>query len=276
MMWASMAVLKSGWRSPFRFVNALLYLVPQGSLIAVCFQAVPNNDVDPFFGIKHTLGSRCTAGSAVHISQTTPARPEIIYNILVNGVATTRLICGPDATLQDHLEHLIPRCTRGNELGPDRLHQTTRTPCMHPKCKLMSDVEEIQTIWPNILHVFPETVGSSKTLFGNQTALPLPRCLNLFESTITHELVGRMHHHRNSKHYTCDRIFNDRLYESDDMRLNGNFIDIGSADENLATLDWISRYLCSFTIAHRNVTHQSALSRRFKPTGSYSKGLKWI
>lgn len=207
-------------------------------------QAVPNTKVDEYFGIKYTLQGRCSAAGSkkFHISSTVPSRPELVFNILCNDIDATRRICGPSAALHDHLEHIAPRCTTGTDVGPLRqeyLHMINSTPCSNPKCNKVVAVSEVIAYWPQILHVRPETLQATPASFQNREPLPLPRNLALFDSTITYELVGRIHYSTASQHYTCDRILgNNHIYQSDDMICGGDFIDIGPTDDKLAELDF--------------------------------------
>lgn len=148
--------------------------------------------------------------------------------MILNDVDTTRAICGPDATFNNFLEHIIPRRHIGNEAGGTTLlHTIPPSPCSHPGCLRESHIDRIETLWPRIFNVTPETVSSSTGVF-NRTALPLPR--NFHIQDVQYELVGRVHHDPKRQHFTCDRPILSHLYCSDDMLFGGNFIRVGSAD----------------------------------------------
>jgi hypothetical protein len=145
-------------------------------------------------------------------------------------VDTTRAICGPDATLQDYLCHLIPRRWIGNnEGGTTLLHKLQDLPCSTLGCTCPSILDGIETAWPNILNISPETLSCTTESFTRQ-ALPLPRSFTVNED-VRYELVGRTHFDRIREHFTCDRPILERLYESNDMLFDGDFVDVGSVDQ---------------------------------------------
>jgi hypothetical protein len=87
---------------------------------------------------------------------------------------TTHAICGSNATLEDHMEHLIPRHWIGNDAGETTLlHTIPNSPCLHACCKKSSILHQIKTLWSNILHVCPDTIASTTANF-NREPLPIP------------------------------------------------------------------------------------------------------
>jgi hypothetical protein len=193
-------------------------------LICLCFQELPDA-VQTHFGIQHHLICVCPVG---HKSSHPASSPDAIFSIICNDIDTTRAICGPDATFEDYLKHIIPRRLIGNDAGGTTLlHTLPLSPCSHSGCNHNSRIDHIETSWPHILNVTPETSGGSADVF-NRKALPLPRYFHI--QNVQYELVGRMHHDSKRQHYTCDRPILSDLYRSDDMLFNGNFIRIGSAD----------------------------------------------
>jgi hypothetical protein len=137
------------------------------------------------FGIQHTLISVCSAG---HTSSCSTSRLEVIFSVILNDVDTTRAICGQDATFNDFLEHIIPRRRIGNDAGGTTLlHTIPPLPCSHPGCHRKSHIDCIETSWPHIFNVTPETVSGSTDVF-NRTALPLP--CNFSIQDVRYKLVG--------------------------------------------------------------------------------------
>lgn len=190
-------------------------------------QDLPDAITQRKFGIQHSLLSVCAGG---HQSAVEASKPQTFFSILCNDVDTTRALCGADATLNDYFEHLVPRRPMGNDTGGTKaLHTLPSSMCSHPGCDNESTVYEIETAWPDILNVCPETVGSGPGSFSNRRPLPLPRQLDVHG--VQYELVGRAHYNGGEAgHFTCDRLIHDRLYASDDLHFEGSFVDVGDVD----------------------------------------------
>jgi hypothetical protein len=188
-------------------VSILPYFLcfPMAIIVPACFQEVDDPTAECFFGIKHTLKGLCSAG---HSSLSVAAKPEMVYTIIANAVDATHVICEANVTLQGHLEHLTPRCSIGNdESGTTLLHTILDLPCSHPGCKNHSSLSHIQTSWPNILCILPETIGSSKdSLNGEPLTIPL---FFSIQKDVKYELVGRICYECSKEHFTCDCIISD-------------------------------------------------------------------
>jgi hypothetical protein len=140
----------------------------------------------------------------------------MVNSIITNDVDTTCAICGPNVMLQDHLQHLIPRCSMGNdESGTRLLHTISDSQCLHPGCDNSSILNHIQTSWPNILHILPETIMSGENSF-NMEPLIIPHQFGI-QNDIKYELVGHIHYNRDAQHFTCNCIIAGCLYKSDDV-----------------------------------------------------------
>jgi hypothetical protein len=118
----------------------------------------------------------------------------------------------------------------GNDTGGTTvLHSLPNMTCSHLDCENDSVLGEIETAWPDILSICPETVSSSPSSFGNRKPLPLSREFNIHG--VQYELVGRVHYNGGDVgHYTCDVPIQDRLYKADDMKFEGDFVDVGAAE----------------------------------------------
>ena len=176
----------------------------------------------------------------------------------MNDIDTTCAICGPDATLENYFQHIIPcRCMGNDAVGTTLLHTLLPSSCEHPGCDHDSHINSIKTSWPSILNITPETVGGSIGIF-NRNALPLP--CNFRIQDVQYKLVERTHHDSRQQHYTCNRPIGLSLYTSDDMLFGGNFINVGSADL-LYDVDFTMDMLVYHRVTDSQVSKLSALSQ---------------
>lgn len=118
----------------------------------------------------------------------------------------------------------------GNDTGgTTALHSLPNTTCSHPDCENDAVLDEIETAWPDILSICPETVSCSPGSFKDRKPLPLPRKFSIHG--IQYDLAGRIRYSGGDVgHFTCDRPIGDRLYKSDDMQFEGSFVDVGAAE----------------------------------------------
>lgn len=72
------------------------------------------------------------------------------------------------------------------------------------------------------------------------------------QKDVQYTLVGRIHFDRHAEHFTCDRIMSDRLYKSDDMLFNGDFVDISPAND-LDQSDFTVQLLVYHRVSECNV-----------------------
>lgn len=170
------------------------------------------------------MNSVCQAG---HALSTSAGRPSLLLNLLAHDIEATRSVCGPNANLADHLLHLIPHRSvedRGRETIA--IHTLPDPACPCADCDGVSVVSCIDTSWPEILHICPETIASTPNTF-QQRPLPLLRQFNIQD--VEYQLVGRIHREGSVDlgHFTCDQLIGDRLYQSDGMLLEGAFADVG-------------------------------------------------
>lgn len=174
--------------------------------------------------MQHILISACSAG---HRTSSPASKPGVIFTIICGDVDQTRSISGPDATIQDYFEHMVPRRLIGPDQGTTLLHTLADVKCGHSNCQKMSSIREIETIWPRTLNVTPETAGCSISSFNRK---PLPLLYHFSVQGVDYEFVGRAHYSDSRQHFTCDREFEGRLFMSDDMVDNGDYKDIGPVD----------------------------------------------
>ena len=84
-----------------------------------------------------------------------------------------------DLHLGLYLTHLLAREPAGRvsdrmdySRGSRLLSIAPDTACLHTACTSTSRLSSIQTMWPNILHIVPETTGDSWDTFSNRTSPP--------------------------------------------------------------------------------------------------------
>ncbi|KAJ3552568.1 hypothetical protein NM688_g4086 [Phlebia brevispora] len=160
-----------------------------------------------------------------------------------------------DVDIGSYLTHLsacsftgVRSYNHGNKLFdlPDRS-------CGHDSCDKVARVFTVQTAWPAILHIVPETCGETADAFEERTRLdfsPHPTRLPLrfhiqtksnhapdqlaegelrSSPVVEYEMVGRLLFDADKLHFTAEVIIGDSTYEYNDMERNGVMMRTGPA-----------------------------------------------
>ncbi|KAJ6569381.1 hypothetical protein B0H19DRAFT_1066129 [Mycena capillaripes] len=107
----------------------------------------------------------------------------------------------------------IPRISIGNdEGGTTVVHSLPAPHCDEPHCKCPIALDAIDTIWPKILHINPET--------GVYGRLPIARSLSIDDGlgkSILYELIGTISFDAKRSHWTSKFLIDDIAFDYDDL-----------------------------------------------------------
>lgn len=153
-------------------------------------------------------------------------------------IALARLEAGQQSvSISDYFRSSMPTRSAGNDwYGGSFLHTQDVLPVCRggPQCALPMTVIGVETSWPDILQVIPETRATTPEAFHGMQPVTFPLAWSLpsrppSHSLIEYTLVGRILHHSRPApgHFTARVIIGDRAYEYDDNANGGRLQDIG-------------------------------------------------
>lgn len=197
--------------------------------IGCCQDSRTNAAVQLYFGLQHTLLHRCPEG---HVSRVVASNPESMFQFNDHDLRITRAVHGSHITMTDYFQHLIPRRRIGNDAnGTTVLHTLPSSTCLHSNCKVQADLMAIETSWPQILQIIPESRAASEDMLKTQKWIQLDRKFTIPDQKgngVEYQLVGRVCFHSN-QHFTSDIMLENRLFLYNDMFNKGKLVDIGDS-----------------------------------------------
>lgn len=159
--------------------------------------------------------------------------------------------------LGTYLSHLVARSpgTKGLRNAGHELSEYPDAPCDHRGCESLLSLAAIQTSWPQILHIVPETSGELAEIFfargstdpplrlpleftiSSHTSRRLPKPTDSraahagasVEGAVTYQLVGRQLFQREKAHFVAEVCLQGGAYLYDDMDNSGVLIKTGEA-----------------------------------------------
>ncbi|KAK7051728.1 hypothetical protein R3P38DRAFT_3255060 [Favolaschia claudopus] len=220
--------------------------------------------VHSIFGVGHRLVGHCLANHRVNIRV---GAFQTSFRLNVFDIRTARAKFGPEATLTDYFSTAIPRKDVGTDhSGTTVVHSMEISPCPHPECthsSLLPIVDSIETEWPKILHLRPETSTLAR--------FPLDKTFEINDEAGNHvqyQLIGTISFDAGRKHWTSKFLINDVTFSYDDTWNNGTLRSRGQGD--LITIPDNTEVLWVF---HRSSAHAKTM-RSFKDTVStYAEAL---
>ncbi|KAH9852176.1 hypothetical protein C2E23DRAFT_903981 [Lenzites betulinus] len=165
-----------------------------------------------------------------------------------SGTSSVMLTPEPEAlSLQGYFAHFIPCRPMGNRHhGSDPIHELIGPACPQDGCVSICRISAMQTSWPRLLHILPETIGDTPTAYHARNPPPVvfPQSLyipslpqhNVVSSMglpgdtncIEYSLVGRILH--KPGHFTGEYVIHGRTFAYDCARHRGKLVDIGDCD----------------------------------------------
>lgn len=166
-----------------------------------------------------------------------------------------------------------------------RLTELPPVTCNNKRCSEACSLLAIQTVWPEILFIIPETNGDTTDAFlqrePSPTILPTeftitsqserqrmfvkevaaassdrkqaqthaakrPSGLDISLAGVTYRLVGRQLFHREDAHFTTQLLLDNRTFTYDDKTNSGVLINTGDSSEITAASE-----LVTFVVYHR-------------------------
>ncbi|KAJ7916650.1 hypothetical protein B0H13DRAFT_1870985 [Mycena leptocephala] len=179
-----------------------------------------SDDVQLQFGVGHLLAGTCAANHSSHIPMGT-IQPFLRLNLFDLRIARDKH--GATTSLTQYFATATPRISGGNhEGGTTVVHSLPAPFCDHPDCEGMFasiTVNSIETLWPKILHINPET--------GAHPRPPLPRSFNIDDgagNSIVYELIGTISHNAGRKHWTSKFLIDNTTFHYDDLVRGGSLV----------------------------------------------------
>jgi hypothetical protein len=182
-----------------------------------------STDVQLHFRIAHFVTGACPSGHSSLIGVDGPVADVLSINLFDLQVA--RAISGTEASLTEYFANFTPRNLGGNETGGTYLVHSQPAPiCAAPDCPNHFQPEFIETRWPKLLQINPDT--------GAQPRLTLARTFTVsdYQGVVTYELVGTVLFHVAEKHYTSKIVIKDMAFDYDGMGSGGALVPVGPAD----------------------------------------------
>ncbi|KAJ7268152.1 hypothetical protein B0H12DRAFT_1229783 [Mycena haematopus] len=145
-------------------------------------------DIQLYFRVAHILSGVCPFGhtslvglhagvspfghTSLHTSLVELHGTPDVLAINLFDLRTTRVKCGPMASLTEYFANFTPRLLGGNESGGTRLVHTMETlTCQESGCSASFEPDSIETRWPKILQINPDT--------GTQPPLPITQAFTV-------------------------------------------------------------------------------------------------
>lgn len=187
------------------------------------------------FAIQHkTIGS-CSVG---HIRTTFEGNSIPFITLTDHSIRYAAAIAGESSSLDLGivLSHLIARHTEDTISGHNSgtpLADIPLDPCTIGGCiNTTTTLVAIETLWPKVLHIVPETNGETSEAFAQRSNGPLSLPIQFEISShsthtkkppghIRYRMVGRQLYHPHSKHFTAELLLQDTTYSYDDLRNHG-------------------------------------------------------
>ncbi|KAF8125544.1 hypothetical protein K438DRAFT_2002028 [Mycena galopus ATCC 62051] len=181
-------------------------------------------DVHLMFGVAHLLVGTCGSNHPCPIPVGT-----IKTNFRLNGfdLRAARAKYGPATSLTDYFASATPRIEMGDDVDGTTAVHALAISCDHPDCKGSSAPlvpDTIETLWPKILHINPET--------GTQTRLPIANSLTIdggLGNSVVYELVGTISHDAHREHWTSKFLLGNTTFHYDDLN-RGSLVAQGPVD----------------------------------------------
>ncbi|KAL1939097.1 hypothetical protein VTO73DRAFT_10357 [Trametes versicolor] len=150
--------------------------------IQKAIQSAESEDTRQLFMIHHSAQRRCAEG---HLSEDIIALPAV-YSLRAKDIklAHRHAQGSPKCatvTVSEYFRWFIPCRPMGNRHhGSDPIHDLPESLCMQDDCALTCAVTSIQTFWPRLLHIIPETLADTPVAFKSRKPPPVS-----FERTLS-------------------------------------------------------------------------------------------
>lgn len=212
-----------------------------------------NSSAQLKFSIEHYITRTCQNGhkggfrATAPIVSLTPHPRDIIR--AGDAAATDNVDIGC------YLSHLLARRIEPSGQTGVKLFDLEDSACLHHDCNATSRVCAVQTAWPQVLHIVPETSGDTADAFErrlhpdchphpvhyplrfsintqSQSASldqePVPGELKI-DTAVEYKLIGRLLFDSERAHFTAELLIDDRMYRYDDRDREGVLSEVGPA-----------------------------------------------
>lgn len=189
-------------------------------------QTAEDSRIGAFFGRRHILIYKCTNGHEL-IEEGCPPITE--FSLLPHDISLARAqVNKDDIDLAEYFSHAIPRRPIGNDShGTTMLHTLKLRPC--ESCRQQGRdknmlLDTIQTTWPQVLRLIPETRADTPEIFESRHPVKFPlewmlessgEGQDAGQSYVCYRLVGRIHF--KNAHFTAQIHIGDSAYLYDSI-----------------------------------------------------------
>ncbi|KAJ7112759.1 hypothetical protein C8R43DRAFT_903545, partial [Mycena crocata] len=175
------------------------------------------------FSIVHQVSGVCPSN---HATQVRIGGIQDLFRINLFDLRATRRKGGAATSLTEYFAHCTPRIYPGNDEGGSCVLHTLPAPlCEHPGCARSMERREIETLWPKVLQINPES--------GTELRLPIDRSFSIDDGSggqITYELIGSTSFDFPRKHWTSNVLIGGTTFHYDDLVQRGSLVAQGPAD----------------------------------------------
>ncbi|KAK7012998.1 hypothetical protein R3P38DRAFT_3581609 [Favolaschia claudopus] len=182
--------------------------------------------VHSIFGVGHRLVGYCHANHPLSVRV---GGFQTSFRLNVFDIRTARAKSGPNATLTDYFSTATPRKDIGTDHnGTTVVHSMEISPCTHLECthsSLVPIIDTIETEWPRIFHLRPETSTFAR--------FPLAKTFEISDGAgnlVQYQLIGTISFDAGRKHWTSKFLINDVTFSYDDTWNGGNLRWRGQGD----------------------------------------------
>lgn len=174
------------------------------------------------FKLEHLLSGTCPSG---HPSLVALHGIPIVLPLNHFDLRVARAKFGPTTSLTEYFATAIPRIFMGSNMisGSALVHSLPAPRCEHMDCLAQFQPQDIETRWPRILHINPDT--------GSQPALPITRAFTLSDGSgrsVGYRMVGTMSFDSERQHYTAKIMIDDQSFSYDGLCRGGALVPLGS------------------------------------------------
>ncbi|KII94260.1 hypothetical protein PLICRDRAFT_171919 [Plicaturopsis crispa FD-325 SS-3] len=234
-----------------------------------------DEDTQRHFSVQHTSVMMCPKG---HILLLPASSPVLFLRITKRDVDTLRHVYGTTGgkiTTEQYFQHFVPQIDvsedSGRTIPVHTLYSKDLVPCGHRHCQDTVSISDIQTSWPQLLHIIPEPLVHhvSSTDFAASNPLHYERTFCISNDAENHEqvqyeLVGRVLYLEKPSHFVTQMLLGNRTVRYDDM--DDLLVDSGPS----SILEKPNRHT-SFLLYHRISKVQTSTQTIETITSNYNK-----
>ncbi|KAJ7831602.1 hypothetical protein B0H14DRAFT_2592550 [Mycena olivaceomarginata] len=176
------------------------------------------------FKLEHLLSGTCPSR---HLSLVALHGIPIVLPLNHFDLRVARAKFGPTTSRTEYFATAIPWIFMGSNMisGSALVHSLPAPRCKHMDCLAQFQPQDIETRWPRILHINPDT--------GSQPTLPITRAFTVSDGSgrsVGYRMVGTMSFDSERQHYTAKIMIDNQSFSYDGLCRGGALVPLGSLD----------------------------------------------